>query len=158
MKVFYNLVKLANKLDGKQLHREADQIDLLLKIATFDPSIVSTTSSNIGSIKIDTKLDVSKIKNALKKLQDNDFQAFAKARDFDFIISDISAKEAGMDAGSGRVAWFDPSIPDVCFMVKSYVDVASEEDVARTIIHEAQHGRYPGYGEWTAENAEKINF
>lgn len=151
--LIYSIIDKIEPRHRKQL--SSRQIKGLSIRAAFDPSKVSTTSANIGSIKIDTKLDTEKIKKALKYLQDKDYAAFAKARDFDYIISDITAKESGMNVPSGKAAWFNSAIPDVCFVVKSYTDSADEEQLASTILHEAQHGRYPGYGEWTAEHAEE---
>ena len=140
----------------KKMFKRFKKLSSLKKQAKFNPSSVSSTSSNIGSVNIDTKLDAEKIKNALKYLEEKDQNAFAKARDFDFIVSDISAKDAGLTIPGEKVAaWFNPAYSEVCFIFKDYVDGSSIEDIASTILHEAQHGRYPGHGEWTAEKAEE---
>lgn len=120
----------------------------------FDPSKVSSTSANIGNVHIDSKLDVKKIKDALKHVQETDTNAFGKVRDFDYIISDLTAKEVGITVPAGAAAWFMPHYSDVCFVKKDIVSSKSIEELATILVHEAQHGRYPGYGEWTAESAE----
>lgn len=120
----------------------------------FDPSKVSTVSANIGSVHVDSKLDTKKIKDALKHIQETDTNAFGKVRDFDYIISDVTAREVGITIPTDAAAWFMPLYSDVCFIKKDVVSNKSAEEVAAIFVHEAQHGRYPGYGEWTAESAE----
>jgi len=124
--------------------------------AEFDPSSVATSSASIGDIKINPSLNVQKIKDALKRLMKDDFASFAKARDFDYIISDAKARQFGETVPGGKaVAWFSSGNPDVCFIKRDYVNKADVDDIARTIVHEATHGRKPGYGEWSAEEAER---
>lgn len=132
----------------------SSKIRTLSAASEFDPDKVSTVSANIGSIHIDSKLDTKKVKDALKHVQETDTNAFGKVRDFDYIISDITAKEVGITVPAGAAAWFMPHYPDVCFIKKDVVSSKSIEELGSILVHEAQHGRYPGYGEWTAESAE----